>query len=153
MRCALWIGLVEQFPVALFFYTVQNWLSFTKSIPIQSLWTCCCNIISLATNGVYANFKCFCCVVLITCLQHQNKHEYNIDSLLNIQFATVLLQHYITYLQQHKQYIHNVRKVWLQHIYNNISNKNTTLSQCWISSLWLCCCNIVSLTFNNAHAI
>jgi len=35
----------------------------------------------------------------ITHLQHHNKHEYNIDSLLNIQFAIVLLQHYITYLQ------------------------------------------------------
>ena len=43
----------------------------------------------------------FCCGVPITHLQHHNKHEYNIDSLLNIQFATVLLQHYITYLQQH----------------------------------------------------
>jgi hypothetical protein len=45
--------------------------------------------------------KCFCCSVPITHLQHHNKHEYNIDSLLNIQFATMLLQHYITYLQQH----------------------------------------------------
>jgi hypothetical protein len=45
--------------------------------------------------------KCFCCGVPITHLQHHNKHEYNIESLLNIQFATVLLQHYITYLQQH----------------------------------------------------
>jgi hypothetical protein len=35
----------------------------------------------------------------ITHLQHHNKHEYNIDWLLNIQFAIVLLQHYVTYLQ------------------------------------------------------
>jgi hypothetical protein len=55
----------------------------------------------LATNGAYAISKCFCCGVPITHLQHHNKHEYNIDSLLNIQFATMLLQHYITYLQQH----------------------------------------------------
>ncbi len=53
----------------------------------------------------------FCCGVLITHLQHHNKHEYNIDSLLNIQFVTVLLQHYITYLQQHKQYKYNVGKI------------------------------------------
>jgi hypothetical protein len=37
MRCALWIGLVEHSPVALFINIVQYWLSFTKSIPIQSL--------------------------------------------------------------------------------------------------------------------
>jgi hypothetical protein len=37
MKCALWIGSVEHSPVALFINTVQYWLSFTKSIPIQNL--------------------------------------------------------------------------------------------------------------------
>jgi len=63
------------------------------------------------THDAYAIFKCFCCGVPITHLRHHNKHEYDIDSLLNIQFAIVFLQHYITYLQQHKQYKYNVGKV------------------------------------------
>jgi len=37
MRCTLWTGSVEHSPVALFINTIQYWLSFTKSIPIQSL--------------------------------------------------------------------------------------------------------------------
>jgi hypothetical protein len=57
--------------------------------------------ISCNFYGAYAISKCFCYGVPITHLQHHNKHEYNIDSLLNIQFAIVLLQHNITYLQQH----------------------------------------------------
>jgi hypothetical protein len=51
----------------------------------------------------------------ITHLQHHNKHEYNIDSLLNIQFATVLLQHYIAYLQQHTN---NTNTMLGKHDYN-----------------------------------
>jgi len=113
IRCTLWTGLVEHFLVALFINTIQHWLSFTKSVPIQSLYKGCCNIIYLTTTSAYAIYKCFCSGVPITHLQHHNKHEYNIDSLWNIQFANVLLQHYITYIQQHKQYKYNTGKIWL----------------------------------------
>ncbi len=58
----------------------------------------------------YANSKCFYCGVPITNLQHHNKHEYNIDSLLNIQFAIVVTLHHLPSTTQ-KQYKYNVGKM------------------------------------------
>jgi len=60
----------------------------------------------------------------ITYLQHHNKREYNIDSLLNIQFATVLLQHYITYLQQH---INNTNRMLGKYEYNEVDEEADTI--------------------------
>ncbi len=81
---------------------------------------CCLRILPcllriLSGEVLHTVSKCFCCGVPITHLQHRNKHEYNIDSLLNIQFATVLLQHYITYLQQH---INNTNTMLGKYDYN-----------------------------------
>ncbi len=77
----------------------------------------------------------------ITHLQHHNKHEYNIDSLLNIQFATVLLQHYITYLQQHTN---NTNTMLRKYDYNIDTMTYTTRIQHWVNIEYLVCGYVVA---------